>query len=459
MPSLASINVLHRRTAIYTQDPVVQSLLDLLDWPRGERRLIEPSCGDGAFLVAALRRILAAEPGIDAVRLASILHAYEVHPGAAEEARSRLAFLLMEEGWRPADAAKCSRSLVETADFLTDGPPPGSCDVVAGNPPYLRYAGVPEELRPAYAEAVPDYALADLLHAFLDRCARTLRPTGEIGFVTADRWLFNEGAAELRAALGSRLAIHHHERLDARTAFYRPKRRQVGTRIHPVAVVLRAWDEAHPALSRQPVYVDAAPIEGRPLGNVAQIRLAPWLGKSGIFNIGKQEASHLPPEALVPIVDTREIRGRLMGPLTRFAIRTHPDREPPAPVLAHLDSTLADMAPRGRRTPRWLPPETWHDWDLGHERLVVPRITQRLRCVRIPAGVLPVNHSLSIVTAEPDLLARLEAYLGGQQAGAWIAERAPRLEGGYLSITTGLLRQLPVPTAIERGGGSEREAV
>src|SRR3546814_7143146 len=97
-----------------------------------------------------------------------------------------------------------------------------------------------------------------MLHSFMDRCARTLKPDGEIALVTADRWLFNMNAAGLRASLGERFGIHHLERLDASTAFYRPKQRRAGTppRIHPVAVVLRSPDNARIQLSDAAIFPD-----------------------------------------------------------------------------------------------------------------------------------------------------------------------------------------------------------
>ena len=41
-------------------------------------------------------------------------------------------------------------------------------------------------------------------------------------------------------------------------------------------------------------------------------------------------------------------------------------------------------------------------------------------------------------------LAQLTAMLTTDEVQAWIAARAPRLEGGFYSLTTTLLRQIPV---------------
>lgn len=65
----------------------------------------------------------------------------------------------------------------------------------------------------------------------------------------------------------------------------------------------------------------------------------------------------------------------------------------------------------------------------------------------MPAGILPVNHNLSVIAADPGRLEDLALALQSDEAQAWVAARAPRLENGYLSITTNLLRELPVSIA------------
>lgn len=100
------------------------------------------------------------------------------------------------------------------------------------------------------------------------------------------------------------------------------------------------------------------------------------------------------------------------------------------------------MAPRGRRTPEWLPPTTFaHKLPLARPGLLIPRIARRLRPIPLPAGVMPVNSNLVIADCDdPEALA---AWLVEPAQQEWIARNAPPLEGGYLSITTTLLRRLP----------------
>lgn len=438
----AAIDALHAATAIYTREAVVDDLLDRIDWPSGGRRLVDPSCGDGMFLARAIARC----PNIGA---ASLLDGWEIHPAAAAAARARVAAALADLGMPAAAARGAAARMIRTGDFLTEGPRDRRWHVVAGNPPYLRFTNVPDLLRREYLEVVPGHAAGDLLHSFLDRCAEVLTDDGEMAMVTADRWLINVGAAGLRAVVGRRLGIDHLKRLDPASAFYRPKHRRAGTppRIHPVAVVLRGRDRSTTVLGGDAIYPGAAVDcagAGRRLGDVARVRLAPWLGTAGVFVLGAAVATNLPPDLLVPCVDTDDIVGGRLRPAGRVAIRTLPDVEPPPAVMRHLDATLHRMAPRGRRTPRWLSPESWHQLDLSQPSLLVPRIARSLRPVRVPAGVLPINHNLSIVAAGAADLDEIEAILSSERADAWIRERAARLENGFVSVTTTLLRQLPV---------------
>lgn len=446
-----AVDELHHATAIYTAEPVVDQLLDALDWPRGNRRLVDTSCGDGAFLARAIERLLEAVPDIDDAHLSHVIAGWEIHFHAVAQARSRIAEVIECHGRATAAARALAALIVTEGDFLVDAPMQGTWDCITGNPPYLRYAHLPEHFRRLYEATMPEHAQADMLHSFLDRSMRVLNPDGEIALVTSDRWLTNQSAAGLREVLGQRLGVVQLERLDSSTSFYRPKQRKAGTppRIHPVAIVLRHAGQGAMPLGRAPLYPDtfgqsASPESGPTLGELAQVRIAPWLGTPGIFLVDDDVARTLPREHLVSAVDTDDIKDGQLGTPTRMAIRTTRDSEPPPEVMAHLDAQLHRMCARGRRNPRWVAPEPFERFDLSQPCLLVPRIARSLRPVRVPAGVLPVNHNLSIVSAGSLDLDTVEQQLNRPEAMQWVARRAPRLENGYYSLTTTLLRELPL---------------
>ncbi len=448
-----AIEKLHSETAFYTASPVVEQLLDLVGWPgAGDKKLVDNSCGAGAFLGAALRRLLAAHPNIDDETLATRVCGWEVHFFAAAEARLHLERILMDHGGRaPAQARFLATRMVVHGDFLREGPRSPTWDVCVANPPFLRYAGLMPVLREAYENALPDFAQGDLLHSFLHMVERTLKPGGQIGIVTSDRWLFSQSAARLREAIGDSLGIAHLG-LDCDSSFYRPKNRRAGQppRIHPVALLIRDKADCSLPLTRLPIYPEsddtaAAAAGCRTLGTVASVRLAPWLGPHGIFVVSAGVAAGLPREHLVPAIDTDNIKGGRYSPPTKFAIRTQRGIEPCRAVMEHLDAQLHRMPKsKQRTTQRWLPPETFEKLDLSRPSLLVPRIASVLKPVRVPPGVLPLDHGISIVSAAEATLDEIEDALLRPEAQAWVRSRAPRLENGFHSLTTTLLRALPV---------------
>lgn len=450
----SAIEALHAQTALYTSLGIVDDLLMRVGWPQRAQRLIDPSCGDGAFLERAIARLFATRETAptSASQLAYRVQGWEIHRDAAAQARERIQTCLEGHGWPSSQAADAARAVVANRDFLTDGPGEDDrFDLVAGNFPYLRLANVPALLRDEYARTVPEYARADLLHSFLDRCARILTPTGEMVLVAADRFLFNVGAARLRAEIGRTFAIREMHRLDASTAFYRPKHRRAGTppRIHPISIVLHPVERGGIPLTANPIYPGAETADDASvarLGEIAEVRLAPWLGPEGIFVVRGDVAATLPREALVPAVDTDDIvDGDVLGSPTRWAIQTTRDAQPDGAVARHLRASLDRMPPRGRRAEAWwLPPEPFHRYPLDRHALLVPRIAKRLRAIPLAPGVLPLNHNLSVVAGDPALLARIAAAFQSERVQAWIRDRAARLENGYLSITTTLLKQLPL---------------
>lgn len=448
----AAIDALHAATAIYTREPIVDQLLDSVNWPDGSRTLTDSSAGDGAFLGRALTRLLTRYPSLSDERVRALLSGWEIHPFAASEARARLRHILVDHGRTPEGARQLAHEMVRCADFLTEGPRQ-TFDVIIGNPPYLRFANVPEPLRSAYEATLPLYAQADLLHSFLDRCVRLLSRTGELAWVTSDRWLMAESAAKLREVIGDRFGLAEARRLDVSSAFYRPKLRKAGTlpRVHPVVVVLKpALHGGVLPIGRTPIYPGETqymlpPTLQGTLGDIARVSLAPYLGTFGVFVVDAAVASELPSSHLVPVADSRDIAGGRLRAAKRFAILTRPGEVLPPAVKAHLQRMMPTMCHRGRkRGESWLPVEAFDDFDLSQPSLIVPRIAKELKPIELPPGRLPINHNLSIVRAGNWSLDRIGALLASREAADWVRHHAAPLENGYRSLTTRLLRNMPL---------------
>ena len=445
------IDQIHRGTAIYTALPEIDALLDLLEWPARGERLLDPGAGNGGFVVAALARITMPENDIDTA--VHRVRGYEFHPGAAKTARAAVANHLINRGWNIGTASAAADRIIETKDFLLS-PVPCGFDIVAANPPYWRILShLPPEspYRCEYESKIPAHAKADLLYAYLQRSVDIVAPGGRIGLVTADRWLLNSGSAELREKIGAKYSVLDIKRLASSSAFYRPKSRSKGTpaRVHPVSLILTPSLEGRP-LTREPFQIDEMPeVEGSALSEIAHIRLAPWLGPEGIFVV--RHKGDLPDHRLVRCVEPDDIDPNTdtIKSSTRWAIATDTEM-PEDAVLRHLDKNLHAMSQRGKRTPRWLPPETFSGkLPLPVDAVLIPRIAKRLRPVLLPAGMMPINHNLVVVSGLPadQLIKMLNHPAVQKQAEA----QSLRLENGYRSFTATLLRRLIIPTEVLQG--------
>lgn len=445
-----AVNELHSATGLYTATAVVNGLLDRVGWPADVGSLLDPSCGDGAFLIAALARM---DFGPDDTVSAQRVQGWEIHPGAVLQARARVLEHLMGRGWTESVARESAERMVVHADFLL-GELQGQFDYIVGNPPYLRFANLPEYFRNLYASILARHTLADIMYAFIDRCCLLMPENGVLAMVTADRWLFNENAAALRQAIGARVGLDHVCRLDASSSFYQAKTRRKGTppRVHPVEVVLRPGGIASTPIGAGPISPDGVDTTevGPTLGDIAEVRCGPWLAKEGIFVVDDNVAEQLRGQVdMVPAVDTDDIDPQVDHLRTprRFALLTDRKTEPTGQVREHF-LAKRHLLPTKCRGPRyWVPPET-PNLDLSKPSLLIPRIAKKLRVIPLPAGVLPVNHNLSVVAAKEGLsLEQLREVLVSEASQAWLERNAPRIDNGYYSIITTLLRRLPVSIA------------
>lgn len=127
-----------RRGGYYTPDAIGQFLAAwAIRSPSDE--VLEPSCGDGALLAAAARRLLTL--GASPIHAGHQLQGLELFASEAELARARLAHLGILE-----------KNAITTGDFFEfDDQAWGIIgrrfDVVLGNPPFLRYHTFPEAQR------------------------------------------------------------------------------------------------------------------------------------------------------------------------------------------------------------------------------------------------------------------------------------------------------------------------
>lgn len=155
-------------------------------------RVLEPSCGEAAFLLAAAQRLDVMGATGDAAQLVGV----EVHTHSAAAAEERV-------------ATRTGRPLtVRVEDFFAIAGE-RRFDAVIGNPPYVRYQGFTGAARTAGRSAalhggVGLTALASSWAAFTVHAAEFLRPGGRLGLVLPAELLSVNYAAQVRRYLMER---------------------------------------------------------------------------------------------------------------------------------------------------------------------------------------------------------------------------------------------------------------
>ncbi|MBI5283037.1 MAG: Eco57I restriction-modification methylase domain-containing protein [Candidatus Solibacter usitatus] len=199
---------IEERGAIFTRREVVDFILDLVgytaDRPLHRLHLLEPSFGDGDFLLPAIERLIEAwgrsaeSSGDDVLALGDSIRAVELHGATFEKTRSKVVEFLEGKGMEKASARALADRWLIHGDFLLV-PLDAGFDVVIGNPPYVRQELIPDVLLAEYrARYSTIYDRADLYIPFIERSLRSLVPGGQLGFICADRWMKNRYGGPLR---------------------------------------------------------------------------------------------------------------------------------------------------------------------------------------------------------------------------------------------------------------------
>lgn len=209
---------IEERGAVFTRREVVDFILDLTgyttDRPLHTLRLLEPSVGDGDFLLPAIDRLLVAWRLAGApAPLATLRHALcavELHRASLAEARRKVIARLIAEGIAADAAATLADGWLVQGDFLL-APLEATFDIVAGNPPYVRQELIPDALMAEYrARYATIYDRADIYVPFIERSLSLLVKGGQCGFICSDRWMKNRYGGPLRAfvAQGFHLKVY-----------------------------------------------------------------------------------------------------------------------------------------------------------------------------------------------------------------------------------------------------------
>ncbi len=211
--------------AVFTRPEIVALILDLAGYECGggrlaRTRLLEPSCGDGAFLREIVRRLLASEREIHGcVRwedpvLGEAIRAIDLNESHVAQAREEVTRALVAAGCTVVRARTLADMWVHHGDFLLQEWP-WTFDHVLGNPPYVRIEGLPRLVLTAYRRQFGTLThRADLYVAFIERGLELLAPTGRLAFICANRFAKNQYGAALRKLIARQYHVRAYLNLE-----------------------------------------------------------------------------------------------------------------------------------------------------------------------------------------------------------------------------------------------------
>lgn len=166
--------------------------------------LLEPSCGDGAFLEAAAKRLIAL--GAKPAQVAANLRGVEIIASEARSARKRLKPLI----------GSAADETVISSDFFAwwKNAKQPTFDVIIGNPPFIRYQSFPEPHRTLAMAMMGEQGLTpnrltNIWVPFVVAATASLKKGGRLALVLPAEILQVTYAAQLRSFL-----TDHFKRID-----------------------------------------------------------------------------------------------------------------------------------------------------------------------------------------------------------------------------------------------------
>jgi hypothetical protein len=423
-----------RRGAHYTPPALADRLAELalptVD-PRRPPTVCDPSCGAGAPLLAAARRLAASgvAPGIVA---RDLLWGADLDPLAAAVAEAAVA--LWSGGEVPGPGH------VVAGDPLRDGarawpsPPPAGFGAVVGNPPFqgqlasatARTREAARELRARFgSDAVAPYV--DTAALFLLVAAELAGTGAHVALVQPTSVIAGRDAGPVRALLAEQAGL---------VRLWAPAERLFNAEVQvcvPLLVAGRAGPRDWSGLVAAAQGVPPCPIERGPLlGSVAEVVAGFRDEYYGLVPHVREASGDGSAEAPLITSGLIDLGCHRWGERpVRFAKRTW--SRPVVDVVALRDAggRAAAYADRVRRP-----------------KVVVASQTRVVEAAADPAGaLLPSTPVISIVPARAEDTGPIAALLASPAVSAWTAARlaGTGLAPGALRITGRALAEVPLP--------------
>ena len=484
---------------VLTKPHVVELILDIAKYTPNRNltkiKLLEPACGEGAFLVEATRRLLSSADRfkIQVEELEGCISAYDIDGGHVEMSRSRVASVLVDSGVTIKTARKIAANWVSAGDFLL-ADLGRHFDCIVGNPPYIRTEQLSPLLLSEYRHRFSTWNdRADIYIAFFEKGLLQLAPKGILCYICADRWTVNQYGSALRALVTENFSVKSYIDLKGASPFESdvsayPSIVAIGNEKQGAVNIIKLADASPEACGTVMGLINDTPetanlgmatrhsvwfrgsepwivsspdqlaflrlLESKfePIENTAKVGIGVATGKDRVFIV--TEDADIEKDRLLPLVMRSDIRDGRVHYSGRFVINTFESgggvidlRKYPRlkRYFETYSEIVADRNIARRNSVAWFRTiDRVYPEFVKTPKLLIPDIAGANEVAFDPGSYYP-HHNLYHVSSDKWDIEVLGALLSSRMALFFIWSYATKMRGGYLRFQAQYLRRIHLP--------------
>jgi len=187
---------------VYTPVFVVRKILDDIGYTGTSilgKRIIDPACGDGRFLVEVAKRVIEFSPKNELKQNLECIYGWDIDSNAIKECIDNLNTLVsVPVDWNVRQTNSIKH--IQRRDLFLQKNESEEFDYIVGNPPYIRIQHLDIEQR-EYIQKNYTFCIGgstDIYIAFYELCLSLLIEDGVCGLITPNTFLHTETARPLR---------------------------------------------------------------------------------------------------------------------------------------------------------------------------------------------------------------------------------------------------------------------
>jgi adenine-specific DNA-methyltransferase len=420
--------------------------------PRPQETILDPGCGNGAFIEGIVRWCVAHHTPIP-----NIL-GIDSDPRRIQEARIKL--------------RQYKSVRIVQDDFLSNAVSK-QFSFIIGNPPYVPITGLSERERAIYRSRYQTaHGRFDLYLLFFEKALSLLLPRGRLVFITPEKYLYVDSAASLRRLLGGfqvrSIQLANEDTFPDLVTY--PTITEVVNSSEPCNTTALLRDGmrrqvSFPADGKSwwPAIHGVDPRQGEPAGQTlrdlcVRISCGVATGADSVFVLPTNQLAVGLRAFAYPTISGRQLITTAPG----LPTSTHSLLIPYAPEgnllkekqLNGFRTYLTQHQNKQKLLQRTC--ATFKPWYAFHENPPLPEILRpKILCKDISpvprfwvdrSGSLVPRHSVYyIVPKHADHIDNLCQYLNSEQVATWLTTHCQRAANGFLRLQSQVLKQLPIP--------------